>query len=199
MQFGSPLMLDKHWFGNKGLLFKNEYLNIKKYIFMIYAFDTYYQNGQAKTVCAGFQNWGDEHLAVTYEQTVIISSDYESGSFYKRELPCILQLLKNFALHKNDLIIVDGYVLLSDEGKLGLRGYLYNDLGHKIPVIGVAKNLFAGLNKNMRAVTRGKSKKPLYVTALGIDLDMVSEKIKNMHGEFRIPTLLKKVDLLTRK
>jgi hypothetical protein len=39
----------------------------------------------------------------------------------------------------------------------------------------------------------------LYVGSVGIDKEMAAENIKQMHGEFRIPTLLKMVDSLARQ
>ena len=71
---------------------------------------------------------------------------------------------------------------------------MFEFLGSDIPVIGVAKNSFATIDKLRREVYRGESSKPLYVTALGIDLDKASQFIADMHGAFRMPTILKLVD-----
>lgn len=165
---------------------------------MIYAFDTFYFEGKAKTIGVGFESWTDEKPTIVFDEIRADIQEYESGSFYKRELPCILSLLDKIALKKGDLIIVDGFVLLSDDQKLGLGGYLYKALKGIYPIIGVAKNDFVGLNKLQRKVLRGESKKPLYITSLGIDLEEAAKDIKSMHGEFRMPTLLKIVDQLTR-
>lgn len=78
----------------------------------------------------------------------------------------------------------------------GLGRHLFEILGHRIPVIGVAKSRFAdapGIE-----ILRGGSRRPLYVTSAGIDPRGASEKIRTMHGSHRIPTLLKRVDLLAR-
>ncbi|MBN1843541.1 MAG: endonuclease V, partial [Deltaproteobacteria bacterium] len=48
-------------------------------------------------------------------------------------------------------------------------------------------------------IFRGGSIHPLYVTSAGVDLQKASEKIRTMHGAHRIPTLLKRVDLLARE
>ena len=87
---------------------------------------------------------------------------------------------------------------LDDSGKPGLGGYLFDYLNSKIPVIGVAKNDFATINELKREVYRGESKKPLYITTKGISLDEASQNICSMHGEFRIPTVLKMVDKRSR-
>ncbi len=117
-----------------------------------------------------------------------IISDYESGAFYKRELPCILSLLSKIKLHDNDIIIVDGFVTLNNDGKMGLGGYLFEALDKKIPIIGIAKNNFSSPDDKRRAVLRGESKTPLYLTAMGIDVDDIKIKLKKMHGNYRIPT-----------
>ncbi len=63
--------------------------------------------------------------------------------------------------------------------------------------MGVAKMRFSRA-RVAREVTRGGSRSPLYVTAVGIDLRMAACHIREMHGQYRIPTLLKRVDHLCR-
>lgn len=166
---------------------------------MIYAFDTYYYEDYANTVCIAFEDWtSDREIEVFTEQTPI-SSGYESGAFYKRELPCIVSLLNKMVLKKEDIIIVDGYVTLDNEGKIGLGGYLYEALQEKYPIVGIAKNEFATPDFQRRSVLRGNSKTPLFVTAKGIDVDQIKRDVERMHGPYRIPTLLKKLDQLSRE
>lgn len=165
---------------------------------MIYAFDTYYYDNYANTICLAFQDWNSEHETEIFSEKTDITSDYESGAFYKRELPCILSLLKKIELKENDIIIVDGYVTLDNDGKIGLGGYLYETLNQRIPVVGIAKNGFNSPDSQRREVLRGESKTPLFLTAKGADVDKIKLKVEEMHGNFRIPTLLKKLDQLTR-
>ena len=117
---------------------------------------------------------------------------YEPGSFFERELPCILSLLNELS-QKPDLLIIDGYVTLGAESRKGLGAHLYQALGEGIPIIGVAKNSFAGTPDDKK-IYRGESEKPLYVTSIGIDQNEAKQLIQSMHGGFRIPTLLKMVD-----
>jgi len=165
---------------------------------MILAFDTWYFDNQAKTVCLVFHNWADEKPARVFTETIDVPAEYEPGAFYKRELPCILSLLKQIDLNSVSAIVVDGFVVLDDAGKLGLGGHLYTHLDQKIPVIGVAKTNFAQNVANKRAIIRGESTRPLFVTALGINLDTAADLVKNMHGDFRMPSLLKELDRLTK-
>lgn len=165
---------------------------------MILAFDTYYFEDKARTVAIAFENWQDAQETTVYEETIAGINEYVPGEFYKRELPCILSLLKQIPLENCKAIIIDGFVVLDDDGKLGLGGYLYEALSNKTPIIGVAKNNFSAIHILKEAVYRGNSQKPLYVTSKGINLQIAADKIKNMDGTYRIPTLLKKVDSLGR-
>ena len=165
---------------------------------MILAFDTYYFDNKAKTACILFDNWSEENYK--FETEIIEQNEeYKPGEFYKRELPCILSLLKKIKIDKIDLIIVDGYVYLDDNLKLGLGGHLYKNLEGKIPIIGVAKTNFKTLKEAKKEILRGNSEKPLYITSIGIELDEATKLIKNMSGQYRIPTLLKKLDSLTKE
>ena len=167
---------------------------------MIYCFDTYYFDDYAQTSCIGIESWSSDEVAFELTETISEINDYESGSFYKRELPCLLSIIAKINLNpQKDILLIDGFVVLDDEGKLGLGGYLYEHLNSEMPIIGVAKNNFATINSLKREVLRGSSAKPLYVTAKGIDLDEATANVSKMHGSFRIPTILKLVDSHCRK
>ena len=165
---------------------------------MIIAFDTYYHAEQAHTVCISFENWENETIKNIFKEITLQPEAYHSGAFYKRELPCILSLLQQVNLSEIDTILVDGFVFLDDQYRPGLGARLYQSLQSKIPVIGVAKSNFTTVHRNKMELLRGKSRNPLYVSAIGMDLTLATLRIKNMNGPFRIPNLLKKLDSLTR-
>tara|TARA_B100001105_G_scaffold232866_1_gene206378 strand:+ start:715 stop:1095 length:381 start_codon:yes stop_codon:yes gene_type:complete len=118
--------------------------------------------------------------------------------FTKRELPCILSLLKQIDTGQIDCIIVDGFVFLDDNGTHGLGGHLYSALGGKIPVVGIAKTNFATIEKLKAPVYRGESKNPMFVTAIGLEIAVAAHNIIKMHGAYRMPILLQKLDGLTK-
>jgi deoxyribonuclease V len=166
---------------------------------MILAFDVAYNdNNIAQAVGIGFQSWEDEQPEVVYKEFIIGLEPYQPGEFYKRELPCIEKILTRMDLSVVTAIVIDGYVFLNDDGKPGLGAHLYEKLGGKIPVIGVAKSSFAGNVKHVEEILRGKSNVPLYISAIGMELHAASLLIRQMSGEYRMPTLLKKLDQLTR-
>jgi len=166
---------------------------------MIIAVDVHYRGSAAKAVSIEFNDWEDEipHRINTVE--INIFAEYASGEFYKRELPGIMKVLRKSDLNQVEAILVDGYVILNDEGKPGLGGYLFHELNKKIPVIGIAKNPYRNNKKKVREVYRGFSKRPLFVSCLGMGLEEAAEKVSRLRGNFRIPTLLKWVDRETKK
>ncbi|HEX8015046.1 MAG TPA: endonuclease V [Flavobacterium sp.] len=166
---------------------------------MILAFDTYYFDGKAKTVCLEFEKWNESKDFKIYTEIMDNVEEYIPGEFYRRELPCILSLLNQIDLAKVNVIIVDSFVYLDDDKKYGLGGHLYEKLNNEIPIIGVAKTNFASIEKDKVGIIRGDSYKPLFITAIGIELEDAVEKVKSMAGEFRIPTLLKELDRLTKE
>lgn len=166
---------------------------------MLLAFDTYYFDNKAKTICLEFNDWTESKNYKVKTQVTDNLEEYVPGEFYKRELPCIISLLNKFDIENIEIIIVDGFVYLDDENKFGLGAHLYEKLNKKIPIIGVAKTNFATIERNKRLLFRGKSKKPLFITAIGIEIDDALKKIESMEGEFRIPTLLKELDRLTKE
>ncbi|WP_407402727.1 endonuclease V [Chryseobacterium sp.] len=166
---------------------------------MILAVDVFYNiDNIAKIVGVLFENWDDptpKETVIDYLENI---APYEPGSFYKRELPCILKLLFRITI-EIDCIIINGYVYLNDDNKKGLGAYLYDSLENKIPIIGVAKTSFHDNKNNVVEVFRGKSEKPLYISAIGTDKNQAAQYIKEMHGEFRFPSLLKQLDQETKK
>ena len=167
---------------------------------MILAFDVAYNdNNIAQAVGIGFHDWNAEQPAVIYKEFIIGLEAYQPGEFFRRELPCIQKILAKIDLREIDLVIIDGYVFLDDEGKPGLGAHLYEVLHRKIPVVGVAKSSFAGNIKFVKEILRGESKQPLYISAMGMALDDAARLVTQMHGDFRIPTLLKKLDQLTKQ
>ncbi len=164
---------------------------------MILVVDADYRNYTANAAALVFENFTDESALSGYSKIIENIAQYEPGEFYKRELPCILEILK-IVKEKIDLIIVDGYVWLNNNNKPGLGGHLYNSLNNKMPVIGVAKRSFHDKNDKMIKIYRGQSINPLYITSANIELNKAASLVTNMHGDYRIPTLLKKVDQLCR-
>ncbi|BAV05826.1 Endonuclease V [Filimonas lacunae] len=166
---------------------------------MIYAFDSYYYDDKAKTVGIVLDSFTAASPAQVYTEIKEGIEAYEPGAFYKRELPCIASLLQQMPATLPQAIIIDGFVVLDDEGNKGLGGYVFELLEGKVPVIGVAKTDYAGFEQLKRAVLRGESQRPLFVSALGMDIDTAAAHIKSMYGEFRIPQVLKELDTLTKQ
>ncbi|WP_207513657.1 endonuclease V [Longitalea luteola] len=166
---------------------------------MILAIDVHYKANTAKAVGALIQHWKDAAARQHVIKYIDGVEEYEPGSFYKRELPCIMEILKNLDLNVLSYLVIDGFVVLDDTGKPGLGAYVYENSPLKIPVIGVAKSNFHQNQQHVVPILRGESANPLYVTAIGMDVQQAADHIKNMHGDFRLPTVLKELDRITKE
>ncbi len=165
---------------------------------MILAIDIHYKNEYAKNVGVLFE-WEDEvpsEIVVTQTKDV---EEYIPGQFFKRELPCLLDVIDQIDLSKLDAIVVDGHVFIDNEKGYGLGGHLWEALKQKVPIVGVAKRAFHKNEMTNEPVLRGDSKNPLYVSAIGVDLDFAVQKIEAMHGDFRMPTILQVLDTETKR
>ncbi len=164
---------------------------------MIACLDVYYPDQGANAACVLFRRWPDRDSAL--EKSIYLDrvEPYVPGQFYLRELPCLLAVMKEVQL-PIDTVLIDGHVWLRHDADPGLGARLHEALGGKIPVIGVAKSRFRASSPAIE-VYRGKSSHPLYVTAAGIPATTAARYIKQMHGGFRIPTLIKRADHLSRR
>ncbi len=161
----------------------------------IAAFDVHYlEDGRASAAAVAFADFGDSVPAGEFHRVIARSSPYVPGAFFKRELPAILELLEQITIPL-DTLMVDSYVMLGS--RPGLGQHLFETLDASIPVIGVAKSRFEGVPAH--AIIRGASRRPLFVTAAGIDAAKAAANIRRMHGPHRIPTLLQRVDRLARE
>ncbi len=165
---------------------------------MVLALDVYYYDTYANAVGITF-NWHDDLPKEVFVEIINNVEEYIPGEFYKRELPCILKVIAKLNLAELEAIIIDGYVFIDNEKKFGLGGYLWESLNKKVPVIGVAKTSYMGNKDTIVELLRGKSKNPLYISSIGVELNKTVELIKSMQGEYRIPTLLKELDKLTKQ
>ena len=176
---------------------------------MIAAFDVHYpSDGGASGAAVLFRDYRDAAPAAELNRFLPHAAAYVPGEFFRRELPCILALLA--LIHPPpSAMIVDGYVMPGGRPGLGLR--LFEAAGRAIPVMGVAKSPFdggrgscteregaGGSGRGVVAVFRGGSRRPLYVTAAGMDVRRAALNLQVMHGPHRIPTLLRRVDALAR-
>jgi deoxyribonuclease V len=163
---------------------------------MLACVDVDYRDTGALAACVLFRDWTDPAPSRELVRRIEHVEPYVPGQFYKRELPCLMSVLGE-VLDPLDVVIVDGYVWLKDEQSPGLGAHLFEALGRKVPVIGVAKTRFLSAVV-ARPVKRGDSDRPLYVTAAGIDADEAAQHVQQMHGAYRLPSLLKRVDYLCR-
>ncbi|MDL2124814.1 MAG: endonuclease V [Deltaproteobacteria bacterium] len=163
---------------------------------MLACTDVHYYNDHAVAACILFKKWTDSIPVAQLHTTISKIAPYTPGQFYLRELPCILKVL-DLVTENLEIILIDGYVWLDSYQSPGLGAHLYEALSRNTPIIGIAKNQFKKSDVAAE-IKRGKSDRPLYVTSAGINQQYAANCIAKMHGKFRIPTLLKKVDQLSK-
>jgi deoxyribonuclease V len=158
--------------------------------------DVHYRGPGGVAACVVARRWTD---ATSFEEHVAAAATvrpYRAGAFFERELPCVVQVL-SLVRTRLAAVVVDGYVDLDERGTPGLGAHLHAHLGGETAVVGVAKTAYRSGTFAAR-VLRGASKRPLFVTARGISLAAAAWLVGTMHGDYRIPTLLARVDRLSR-
>jgi len=150
----------------------------------------------AIAACVVINDWSDAASFSEYVVNVDAVRDYQPGQFYLRELPCIKAVLSEVPTPPS-CIVIDGYVWLDGQDHPGLGKYLYDALNQTAPVIGVAKNPFKQ-SLHAHELCRGGSTRPLYITSVGIPIIQAASNIAAMDGPHRFPSILKRVDRLSR-
>lgn len=161
------------------------------------AIDVHYRNESAVTALVEFQDFSSCSMLRSLLCETEIAAPYIPGKFYLRELPCILNILEH-SDRQYQIIIIDGYVFLKEPVRYGLGGHLARATGYETIIIGVAKN-YLRMAERFVTVKRGRSSRPLYVSAFNMETEAAGLLIKEMHGENRIPCILKQTDQISRK
>jgi len=166
------------------------------------AIDTYYTEENAYTVGVFFSQWDDEKPLRVIKRVTKPEYPYVPGEFYRRELPCIMDLLGSVDFDTLSTIIVDGFIRVKKDGVMipGLGEHLYDEVKDwNISIIGVAKSKFNGCENWSIPIIRKPGSKPLYVQGIGRYTDeMAAGLIKGMAGPNKLPTLLHLLDQETK-
>jgi deoxyribonuclease V len=163
---------------------------------MIACVDVDYRDAGAVAACVLLRDWADAACAGTHVARIAAVDPYQPGQFYRRELPGLQAVLARVG-DPVDVVVIDGYVWLGGPDRPGLGARLYEALGGTAAVVGVAKTQYAGAGGI--PVLRGASRRPLLVTAAGLDPATAARHVQAMHGPYRIPDALKQVDQLCRQ
>jgi deoxyribonuclease V len=189
--------------------------------------DVDYRDTGVTAACVGAEGWSSELARIeVVVRAPGRPAAYQPGAFYERELPYLLEVLER--MPPLELVIVDAYVWLGPARPgLGKRlhdvrggivvgvaktrfagaeasgggaeasagGFEVSAGGAEVSAGGfdVSAGGFEAIE-----VRRGDSDRPLYVTAVGLEPAAAAAHVAAMHGEFRIPTLLRRADALAR-
>ena len=147
--------------------------------------------------CVLFRSWSDAEEVAHAVACSDAAAPYVPGQFYRRELPHLLAVLGHVR-EPLESIVVDGYVWLGPS-RPGLGAHLYEALGRRVAIVGVAKTPFGASAARVTVeVFRGRSRRPLLVTSAGVEVAIAAKWVRAMHGRYRIPTLLRRADQLSR-
>jgi deoxyribonuclease V len=160
------------------------------------ALDVHYHGERATAACVLFEDWRDSRPSACFGVDLCGAAPYRAGRFFERELPGLMAVLARTGV-RFETIVIDGYVHLKAEVGQGLGARLAAALDYKPVVVGVAKSPLK-VAAHFVAIRRGSSHKPLYISSIGISRNQAARQIAEMHGAFRIPTLLKWVDRQAR-
>ena len=163
---------------------------------MIAALDVHYTETKSHAAAVIFDEWYSDEPIATHTATDTNVAEYEPGKFYMRELSPLLKVISQIQ-GVVDVYVIDGYCHLSHSFAPGLGVYLHDALESPAAIVGVAKNRYRNSDHAVE-VFRGGSKRPLFVTSIGMEYGVAAEHIQSMAGEFRIPAMLKAVDRLAR-
>ncbi len=146
---------------------------------------------RAAAVLAAGPGFGE----IVSERTALLAevAPYRPGEFYLRELPALRAVLAGVG--ELALLVVDGYADLDPAGRPGLGAHAHEEFG--VPVIGVAKTAFRTASHAV-PVLRGRSARPLFVTAAGLPAAAAADLVRRMAGRYRLPDALRRADALAR-
>jgi deoxyribonuclease V len=150
----------------------------------------------AWAAAVAFDEWGAPEPIRTYTSHIALVQKPARGELDLRDLPCILQLLREHKLEP-DTIVFDGAVHLDTADTPGLGRHLYDALDARTAIIGVASKSMPALPAQFE-VDREDEARPVVVTCVGVDIGAAKVRVRSMHGRKRVPTLLKLAARLAR-
>jgi len=113
----------------------------------LFAVDVDYRNEHAYAAGILFHAWTDPAPSQIYKAKISNVEEYQSGQFYKRELPCIVRLVVQLD-GLPDCIVVDGHVFLDENNRPGLGYHLYQSLEETVAFKGEARS-FSNKGKHL--------------------------------------------------
>lgn len=159
----------------------------------------HFEDAQATSATAAavaFDAWDAAEATRTYLSRIAHVEPAVRGALDLRELPCVMQLLREHKLEP-ELILIDGFVHLDADETPGLGQHIFHALGGSLPIVGVSKKRLPGLTAQFE-VMREEETQPLLVTCAGIDIGAAKARLRAMHGRKRVPTLMKLVARLAK-
>lgn len=156
------------------------------------------QATRATAAAVAFEAWDAAEATRTYLSHIAHVEPAVRGALDLRELPCVMQLLREHKLEP-ELILIDGFVHLDADETPGLGQHIFQALGGSVPIVGISKKRLPGLTAQFEVMREeDEETQPLLVTCAGIDIGAAKARLRTMHGRKRVPTLMKLVARLAK-
>jgi len=153
--------------------------------------------GGATAAAVAFEDWGAAEPLRSFSSRIThVEPAARGGQLDLRDLPCMLQLLREHALAP-ELIVINGAVHLDAQETAGLGQHLFHALGGQVAIVGISKTALPGLPAQFELI-REEESRPLIISCAGIDLGAAKARVRGMHGKRRVPTLMKLVARLAK-
>lgn len=160
---------------------------------MIGVFDVDYADEISVVGCVVIEDFADAEPAREWVVQGGPVGPYVPGEFYRRELGPLIRAVNSAG--DLSVCVIDAYVDLGKDATPGLGRILYEQTG--VPVIGVAKSRYPGTPTELE-VLRGASRRPLFVSAAGLDPEYARGCVQRMAGPGRVPAMMRRADRLAR-
>src|SRR5689334_10568559 len=106
---------------------------------MIACLDVHYRAAQARAAAVLLNSWTQHAPISSHLADIADVQPYQPGSFYRRELPCLLAVLRLLPTMPR-VLIIDGHVWVSAERGAGLGAHLHEAIQRSAIIVGVAKS-----------------------------------------------------------
>lgn len=150
----------------------------------------HFEDANARAAAVAFDAWDAAEAARTYVSHINHVEAAVRGALDLRELPCVMQLLREHQLAP-ELLLIDGFVHLDADETPGLGQHLFHALGSGVPVVGISKRRLPGLSAQFEVMREEEEAQPLLITCAGMDIGAAKARVRAMHGRKRVPTLMK--------
>lgn len=161
---------------------------------MLACLDVHYEEHRSRGACLFTEGFGSDQIVWQTVMEFPPARSYRPGFFYERELPFLLELLRQIPSEfKPTQILIDGYVW-TGPGQAGLGAHLDRETGGVFQIVGVGKTRFVPAPA---VEIRRHGTSPLFVSSTQDPIG-AAQLVLGMPGSARLPNLIRLTDRASR-